>query len=60
MSAATLDRGLVERLVRSALESQLGIELFVRRGKRLLGMTEPGQELVGIVERMLLDAKNIQ
>jgi LysR family cys regulon transcriptional activator len=42
------------------LEDELGIELFVRRGKRLLGLTEPGQELVGIVERMLLDARNIK
>src|SRR4051794_18847105 len=42
------------------LEDELGVELFVRRGKRLLGMTEPGKELVQIVERMLLDAKNIQ
>jgi len=42
------------------LEDELGVELFVRRGKRLLGMTEPGQELVAIVERMLLDAKNIK
>ena len=32
----------------------------MRRGKRLLGLTEPGKELVGIVERMLLDAKNIK
>ena len=31
------------------LEDELGIELFVRRGKRLLGLTEPGKELVGIV-----------
>jgi len=42
------------------LEDELGVELFVRRGKRLLGLTEPGQELVGIVERMLLDATNIK
>lgn len=42
------------------LEDELGIELFVRRGKRLLGLTEPGKELVQIVERMLLDAKNIK
>jgi LysR family cys regulon transcriptional activator len=42
------------------LEDELGVELFVRRGKRLLGLTEPGKELVGIVERMLLDAKNIK
>ena len=42
------------------LEDELGIELFVRRGKRLLGMTEPGKELLVIVERMLLDAQNVR
>lgn len=42
------------------LEDELGIELFIRRGKRLLGLTDPGKELVEIVERMLLDAKNIK
>lgn len=42
------------------LENELGIELFVRKGKRLTGLTEPGKELVGIVERMLIDAKNIK
>jgi len=42
------------------LEDELGIELFVRRGKRLLGLTEPGKELAEIVERMLLDAANIK
>ena len=42
------------------LEDELGIELFVRKGKRLTGLTEPGKELVGIVERMLIDAKNIK
>src|SRR3954470_21294770 len=42
------------------LEDELGVELFVRRGKRLLGLTESGNELIGIVERMLLDAKNIK
>lgn len=42
------------------LEDELGVELFVRKGKRLLGLTEPGKDLVVIVERMLLDAKNIK
>ncbi len=42
------------------LEDELGVELFVRRGKRLLGLTEPGQEVVEIVRRMLLDANNIR
>ena len=34
-------------------------ELFVRRGKRLLGLTEAGKEAVEIVERMLIDAQNL-
>lgn len=42
------------------LEDELGVELYVRKGKRLLGHTEPGRELVKIVERMLLDANNIK
>ena len=42
------------------LEDELGVELFVRRGKRLLGLTEPGRELAVIVDRMLIDAKNIK
>ncbi len=42
------------------LEDELGVELYIRRGKRLLGLTEPGKELAVIVERMLLDAGNIK
>jgi LysR family cys regulon transcriptional activator len=42
------------------LEDELGVELFVRRGKRLLGLTEPGLELLPIVERILLDTHNIK
>ncbi|HCI54082.1 MAG TPA: transcriptional regulator [Gallionella sp.] len=42
------------------LEDELGVELFIRKGKRLLGLTEPGQELLEIVERILLDANNIK
>jgi LysR family cys regulon transcriptional activator len=41
------------------LEDELGVELFVRRGKRFLGLTEPGKELLVIVERMLIDANNL-
>jgi LysR family cys regulon transcriptional activator len=40
------------------LEDELGIEIFLRRGKRLLGLTEPGKELLVVVERILLDAQN--
>jgi LysR family cys regulon transcriptional activator len=42
------------------LEDELGIELFVRRGKRLLGLTEPGAEMAAIVERVLLETANMK
>src|SRR5690606_36844151 len=42
------------------VEDELGVELFIRKGKRLLGLTEPGKEMVRIVDRMLLDGRNIQ
>ncbi len=42
------------------LEDELGVEIFVRRGKRLLGLTDPGKELAAIVDRMLVDAANIK
>jgi LysR family transcriptional regulator, cys regulon transcriptional activator len=42
------------------LEDELGVELFVRRGKRLLGLTDPGKELVEIVTRVLADTASIK
>lgn len=42
------------------LEEELGVELYVRKGKRLLGLTEPGQQMLVYVERMLMDARNIK
>jgi len=42
------------------LEDELGVELFVRKGKRLLGLTDPGRELVDVVERILRDTRNIK
>lgn len=47
----------VSRHIRE-LEDELGIEIFVRRGKRLLGMTEPGKALLVIAERILNEASN--
>ena len=49
----------VSRHIRD-LEDELGVELFLRRGKRLLGLSEPGKELLVLVERMLIDANNIK
>jgi LysR family cys regulon transcriptional activator len=43
-----------------SLEEELGVELFIRRGKRLIGLTEPGKEVAAIVERMLADASSIR
>ena len=42
------------------LEDELGIEIFVRRGKRLLGLTEPGKELAEVVDRILFDTQNLR
>lgn len=42
------------------LEDELGVTLFERRGKRLLGLTEPGKEVVRAVDRLLLEAENIK
>jgi LysR family cys regulon transcriptional activator len=42
------------------LEDEIGIELFVRRGKRLLGLTEPGREIAAIAERILVEVGNIR
>ena len=42
------------------LEDELGVELFVRKGKRLTGLTHPGRDIVKYVDRMLNDASNIK
>lgn len=49
----------VSRHIRE-LEEELGIEIFIRRGKRLLGMTEPGKALLAIAERILNEASNVR
>lgn len=42
------------------LEEELGIEIFVRKGKRLLGLTEPGKDVVDVVQKILLEAQNLR
>jgi LysR family transcriptional regulator, cys regulon transcriptional activator len=42
------------------LEDELGVDIFVRRGKRLTGLTEPGKAIHRLIERMLLDAENLR
>lgn len=42
------------------LEAELGVEVFVRHGKRLVGVTEPGRAILAIAERMLRDLDNLR
>ncbi len=42
------------------LEDELGIEIFVRNGKRITAITEPGKAILEIAQRMLLDADNLK
>ena len=49
----------ISRQIRE-LEEELGIDIFVRAGKRLTGLTPPGQALLPMVERMLLEAHNVR
>lgn len=37
------------------LEEELGVDVFVRQGKRLVAVTRPGEEIVAIALRMLRD-----
>lgn len=42
------------------LEEELGIEIFVRNGKRIVAITEPGKAVLEIAQRMLHDMENIK
>lgn len=49
----------ISRQIRE-LEDELGIEIFVRAGKRLTQLTPPGEALLPIVERLLIEADNLK
>ena len=42
------------------LEEELGVEIFVRRGKRIVEVTEPGRQVLAIAERLLRDIDNLK
>jgi len=42
------------------LEEELGVEIFERRGKRFVGLTEPGKRIVAIAERVLHEVENLK
>ncbi len=43
-----------------ALEDELGVQVFVRHGKRLVTVTEPGKAVIAIAERILSEAQNLR
>ena len=43
-----------------SLEEELGIEIFMRNGKRIVAITEPGRAVLEIAKRMLHDAGNLK
>jgi LysR family cys regulon transcriptional activator len=49
----------VSRQIRE-LEEELGVALFARAGKRLTGLTSPGSHLLPIIERVLLESRNLR
>ncbi|MCC2970919.1 CysB family HTH-type transcriptional regulator [Massilia sp. IC2-476] len=49
----------VSRQIRE-LEEELGVVIFERNGKRLTGLTPPGKGILKIVERLLVEAENLQ
>ena len=42
------------------LEDELGVQILVRHGKRVVDLTEPGRLIVEIADRMLQDAESLR
>jgi LysR family cys regulon transcriptional activator len=49
----------VSKQIRS-LEDELGVQVFVRHGKRLVEITEPGKAVIAIAERILAETQNLR
>ncbi len=42
------------------LEEELGIQIFIRSGKRVVSVSQPGKAVLEISERILRDVQNIK
>jgi LysR family cys regulon transcriptional activator len=43
-----------------ALEEELGVDIFIRHGKRLVAVTEPGQAILEMARRVLMDLDSLK
>jgi LysR family transcriptional regulator, cys regulon transcriptional activator len=43
-----------------SLEDELGVEIFVRRGKRVVAVTEPGKLILELAQRVLADIDSLR
>ncbi|MBM3408306.1 MAG: CysB family HTH-type transcriptional regulator [Betaproteobacteria bacterium] len=41
-------------------EEELGVDIFERHGRRFVALTPPGRELIGIIDRILLEVDNLR
>jgi LysR family transcriptional regulator, cys regulon transcriptional activator len=49
----------ISKQIRS-LEDEVGVDIFVRHGKRVVAVTEPGRAILDIARRILKDADNLK
>lgn len=42
------------------LEDELGVQIFIRNGKRVVDITAPGREILRISERILMQSQNLK
>ncbi len=42
------------------LEDELGVQIFIRNGKRVVDITAPGREILRIAERILMQSQNLK
>ncbi|MBI4194126.1 MAG: CysB family HTH-type transcriptional regulator [Betaproteobacteria bacterium] len=42
------------------LEQELGVDILMRKGNRIVGVTEPGRAVLEVARRMLHDAENLK
>ena len=59
LGALTAERSALQKFIR-LLEQELGVDVFVRQGKRITAVTPAGQAIIAIAERMLNDTDNLK